>query len=99
VTARNSRNAFPVPLRVVGLEREGGQIVAVHGLTQTGRPWRLPVDDAIAAVASRRYSLGLGQGSGRVNLQVVQDGATFTLTCFDEDGKDRLLELPEVVPQ
>ena len=58
----SQRNLLPVPLTVTALEFSEGRLTHVQGSRHGGLPWRLAVEDLIAAIESQRYSVGLRSG-------------------------------------
>ena len=89
------RNTLPVPLTVTALVICAGQLTHVQGSRHHGLSWQLSLGDALAAIASGRYSLGMRSGRERVTLVHRSDLAR-RFEALDRDGKDLVLELPVI---
>lgn len=87
------RNQLAVPLTVTALELSEGQLTHVQGSRHGGLPWRLAIDDVVAAIESRRYSLGIRSGRERVVL-VRRNDLARGFEARDRSGRDLVLELP-----
>lgn len=87
------RHDAPVPLTVTALELSEGRVTHVQGSRHGGMPWRLALGDAVAAMESRRYSLGMRSGRERVVL-VRRDDLPRGFEARDRAGRDLVLELP-----
>lgn len=96
--ASGPRGQMPVPLTVTALEITAGRLTHLRGLHHAGLPWRLAVDDAIAAIQSRRYSLGVRSGRERC-LLVRRDDLERGFEALDRSGRDLLLELPVIASE
>ncbi|GAC1537816.1 MAG: hypothetical protein NVS2B4_17920 [Ramlibacter sp.] len=92
----NARQHVPVPLTVSALELHSGRLTHLHGAYQGGQPWRLAVEDAVAAIEGRRYSLGVRSGRERCVL-VRRDDAALRFQALDRCGNDVLPDVPVIV--
>lgn len=84
-----------MPLTVTALEMSAGRLTHLQGNHHAGRPWRLAVEDAIAAIQSRRYSLGVRSGRERC-LLVRRGDLERGFVALDRFGTDLLLALPVI---
>lgn len=91
----NARQLAPVPLTVTAVETSAGRLTHLQGSQQGGQPWRLAVDDARAAIESRRYSLGVRVGRQRFVL-VPRDDAARRFEALDRFGTDLMAQLPVI---
>jgi hypothetical protein len=85
-----------VPLTVTATERAGdGSVTHLHGVYRGGRPWRLSMQDALAAVQAGHYIMSLRHGPTRVRLGIAGRPEP-RLEARSRTGEDLLLTLPQV---
>jgi hypothetical protein len=84
----------PVLLYVTALEMNEQGISHLHGLYQAGKPWRLSMSAALAAVESDQYAIYVGYGTKRCRL--TPSRTCHVLEAVDRYGNDRLADLPLV---
>lgn len=89
------RDQNPVPLTVTALELNEGRLTRVHGSGHGGMPWHLSLADVLAAMESRRYSLGIRSGRERVVL-VRRGDLARGFEARDRSGRDLVLDLPVI---
>ena len=92
------RHELAVPLTVTALELSEGRVTHVQGRRHGGLRWRLALDEALAAIEGRRYSLGMRSGRERVEL-VRRDDLARRFEARDRFGRDLVLELPVITRQ
>lgn len=86
-----------MPLTVTSLEACAGRVTHLSGSGHGGQRWRLAVDDAVMAIRSRRYSIGVRVGRERFVL-VPRDAAPRRFEAFDRSGRDLVAQLPVIGP-
>jgi hypothetical protein len=92
-----SLRAPSVRLVITAVERDDSEIVALHGLNGR-RPWRLPVQDAVAAARSGRYKFEAEYQGERTRVD-LDDGLVPRLRARNATHGDVFSVLPDACLQ